>query len=194
MRSGGLALLCALALLPPARAAPPPAHTHRMERLMALLAHRRHRTATFVEEDYLRALTRPLSSSGVLVYAAPARLEEHILEPRRITLIADHGVLSATRAGHTYRMRLGAHARIAPYIDALREILSGNRAALARRFKLSLSGTLARWTLTLRPREPPRSPIRRIRIEGARADIRSVAIAKTNGDHSRMTLGPAPGR
>lgn len=193
MRSCAPALLCALALLPAARAASPPAHTHRLARLMALLAHRRHRVATFVEEDSLRALTRPLRSSGVLVYEAPARLEERILEPRRITLIADHGMLSATRAGHTYRMRLNAHAPIAPFIDALREMLSGNRAALARQFKLSLSGTLARWTLTLRPRAP-RSPIRRIRIEGARAGIRSVAIAKANGDHSRMTLGPAPGR
>ncbi len=159
---------------------------------MALLAQRQHGEVTFVEEDHLTVLTRPLKSSGVLIYDAPGHLEQRTLKPHRITLVLDHGALTVIRGGHTYHIELSAHRQIAPYIDAVSDTLSGNRAALERLFQVRFEGRLARWTLTLRPREARSSHIRRIRIEGARADIRSIGIVKSNGDHSQMTLGPAP--
>ena len=195
MRRGALPrllLLCALALCQGAAAAAPAAPGAPLERLMALLAQRKHGEATFIERDYLTVLTRPLSSSGVLIYDAPDHLEKRTLKPHRITLVFDHGALSATRGGHTYHIDLSAHRQIAPYIEAVSDTLSGNRAALERLFRVSFAGTLARWTLTLRPRQARSSHLRRIRIDGARADIRSVDLLKTNGDHSRMILGPAP--
>lgn len=193
MRRGTLPwLLCALAAGQGAAAAAPGTQGAPLERLMALLAQRRHDEVTFLEKDYLTVLTRPLKSSGVLVYDAPGHLEKRTLKPHRITLVLDHGSLTAIRGGHTYHIDLSAHREIAPYIDAVSDTLSGNRAALERLFKVSFAGSLARWTLTLRPREARSSHIRRIRIEGARADIRAVGILKTNGDHSQMTLGPAP--
>lgn len=182
-------LLCALTLCQAAAAAAPAAP---LERLMALLAQRKHGEVTFVERDHLSILTRPLESSGVLLYEAPDHLEKRTLKPHRITLVFDHGSLSATRGAHTYHIDLSAHREIAPYIDAVIDTLSGNRAGLERLFKVSMRGGLERWTLTLRPRDSHSSHIRLIRIEGARADIRSVDIFKANGDHSRMTLGPAP--
>lgn len=186
-------LLCALALCAAAAAAAAPAGKT-LERLMALLAQRRHSEVTFVERDYLSVLTRPLESSGVLVYDAPDHLEKRTLKPHRATLVIDHGVLSAHRGNRTYHIDLSAYPRIAPYIDAITNTLAGNRAALERRFKVGLQGTLAHWTLTLRPRDGRASPILSIRIEGSRAQIRSIEVRKTHGGYSHMTLGAAPPR
>lgn len=186
-------LLCALTLWRAAAAAAPPTG-NTLERLMALLARRKHGEVTFVEHDYLSVLTRPLSSSGVLIYDGPDHLEKRTLAPHRSILVIDHGVLTASRGRRTYHIDLSAYPPIASYVNAVSYTLAGNRAALDRLFKVRLQGSLERWRLTLRPRHGQRSHIRRIRIEGARADIRSVSILKTNGDHSIMTLGPPPAR
>lgn len=187
------AVLCALALWQ-GTAAAAPASGNTLERLMALLARRQHAEATFIEQDHLSVLTRPLQSSGVLIYDGPEHLEKRTLKPRRVDLVLDHGILTMSRGGHTYHIDVSAYPRIAPYIDAITDTLAGDRAALERLFKVGLQGTLAHWTLTLRPLDSRASHIRRIRIQGARADIRSVGIVHTNGDRSRLSLGPPPGR
>lgn len=188
-----IGLSCLLALCQAAAAAAP-ASGHTLDRLMALLAQRKHREATFVEQDHLSVLTRPLKSSGVLIYEAPGHLEKRTLKPRPVDLVLDHGVLSMKRGGRTYHIDVNAYPRIAPYIEAVSNTLAGNRAALERLFNVDFQGNLAHWTLTLRPRDAHSSHLRRIRIEGARDQIRSVGILRTNGDHSRMTLGPPPVR
>lgn len=165
-----------------------------LDRLMALLAQRKHGEVTFVEQDHLSVLTRPLKSSGVLIYDAPGHLEKRTLKPRPVDLVLDHGVLTMRRGGRTYRIDVNAYPRIAPYIDAISNTLAGNRAALERLFEVGFQGSLAHWTLTLRPLDTHTSHLSRIRIEGARDEIRSIVIVHTNGDHSRMTLGPPPSR
>ena len=187
MRRGAWAgLLGALALTAAAAGAP-----DRLDRLMALLAQRRHGEVTFVERDELRVLTRPLVSSGVLIYDAPDHLEKRTLEPRPGTFILDHGELTVTQGDHTEHLELSAYPQIAPYVQAIADTLAGNRAALERLFQVRLAGTLAHWTLTLVPRRA--SAIRRIRITGARADLATVQIVERNGDRSLTRLGAAPG-
>lgn len=161
---------------------------------MRLLAQRRHGEVTFVELDHLSVLTRPLRSSGVLIYTAPDHLEKRTLKPHPSDLVLDHGVLTASRGGRTYHIELSDYPHIAPYIEAVSDTLAGNSAALKRLFKIRFRGDLAHWRLTLRPLKGRSSRIRRIRIEGTRADIRSVSIVHTNGDYSHMSLGPPPAR
>ena len=165
----------------------------RLDRLMALLAQRRHGEVTFVERDDLRVLTRPLVSSGLLIYDAPDHLEKRTLEPRPSTFILDHGELTVTQGHRTDHLALSAYPRIAPYVQAIADTLAGNRAGLERLFQVRFAGTLAHWRLTLVPRRARRSGIRHIRITGSRADLATVAIVERNGDRSLMRLGPAPG-
>ena len=47
-----------------------------LDRLMGLLAQRKHGHVTFVEQHFLALLDRPLESSGELLYDAPDRLEK----------------------------------------------------------------------------------------------------------------------
>ena len=184
-------LLGALALAAGAAAAAPAAGT--LDRLMALLAQRRHGEVTFVERDDLRVLTRPLVSSGVLIYDAPDHLEKRTLEPRPGTFILDHGELTVIQGDHTEHLELSAYPRIVPYVQAIADTLAGNRAALERLFQVRFAGTLAHWTLTLVPRRARPSGIRRIRITGSRAALATVEIVDRNGDRSLTRLGAAPG-
>ena len=183
--------LCALVLAAAAGAAAPAPGT--LERLMALLAQRRHGEVPFVERDQLSVLTRPLVSSGVLIYDAPDHLEKRTLEPHPGTFILDQGELTVIQGDRTYHLELSAYPRIAPYVQAIADTLAGNRAGLERLFQVRFAGTLAHWTLTLVPRQARHSRIRRIRIAGSRAALASVAIIERNGDRSLMLIGAAPG-
>ena len=188
-----LGLLCAIAMWHAlAAAAAPPSSGASLDRLMRLLAERRHGEVTFVERDFLSVLSRPLVSSGVLIYEAPDHLEKRTLKPRPGAFILDHGELTVTRGDRAYHFELSAYPQIAPYVQAIADTLAGNRTALERLFTVRFEGSLARWTLTLEPRKGHASRIRRIRIAGARADIRTIRIAQVNGDHSITTLGPPP--
>ncbi|MDB6090220.1 MAG: hypothetical protein JWN85_3004 [Gammaproteobacteria bacterium] len=162
-----------------------------LDRLMSLLAQRKHGHVTFVEEHFLAVLDRPLESSGELLYDAPDRLEKRTLHPKPETLILEHGVITARRGRHTYVLALRDYPQIVPLIDSIRATLAGDRAALERVFNVTLDGTLERWTLLLVPSEATVArTIKQIRIEGARDAIHSVEIQQADGDRSLLTIGP----
>lgn len=174
--------------------AAPRAHdpTALLDRLMSLLGQRRRGEVSFTEHDTLRVLTHPMVSSGVLIYVAPDHLEKRTLQPRKSTLILDHGTLMVSAGGRSYHLELSDYPQIAPYVQAIADTLSGNRAALERLFQVDFAGTLAHWTLTLTPRAGQHSPIRRIRIEGTQAELQLIVIEQTHGERSQLILGPPP--
>ena len=162
-----------------------------LDRLMGLLAQRKHGHVTFVEEHFLAVLDRPVESSGELLYDAPDRLEKRTLKPKPESLILEHGVITVHRGRHTYVLNLSDYPQIVPLIDSIRATLAGDRAALERLFKVTLDGTLEHWTLLLVPSDPAvAKPVRQIRIEGARDAIHSVEIQQADGDRSLLSIGP----
>lgn len=171
-----------------------PAANPTLEDLMRLLAQRKHGEVTYVEKDYLGVLERPLMSSGVLVYDAPDHLEKKTLKPRKESVILDHGEVTVQRGRRTYHLDLSSYPQVAPYVDAVRATMAGDRAALERVFKVSFEGSLQHWDLGLVPLDKKIARgVRHIRIEGAEGDVQSVEIDKPNGDRSVMTMGaPAP--
>jgi hypothetical protein len=178
------ALLLALAM--PAAAAADP-----LDALLQELAQRRHGHAAFTEVQYLAMLDRPLESSGELLYDAPDRLEKHTLKPRPETLTLAHGVLTATRGGHTRTVALAAYPQLAPLIESLRATLAGDRAALEQVFNTRLEGDPAHWTLRLTPRNPDTARVvKEVLMRGAHANLSTVEIIQTDGDHSILTIGP----
>lgn len=161
-------------------------------RLMGLLAARRHGEVSFLSRTYAAGLTRPLVSSGVLRYRAPDHLEQRTLKPERSELIIDGEHLTMRRDGHTHRVDLRAYPDIAVYVDALRDTLGGRGAELKRLFAVRFTGTLAHWRMTLRPIEA-NARVRRIRLTGAAADIRTIEILAPNGARTVMRIGSPPG-
>ncbi|MGH8169319.1 MAG: LolA-related protein [Steroidobacteraceae bacterium] len=161
-----------------------------LQQVMALLAQRKHGEVSFVEEDDLAILDRPVKSSGMLIYDAPDRLEKRTLKPKKQSLVLQGDELTVQRGHRTYRVQLSAYPQVAPLVDAIRDTLAGNEAALEKVFKVQFTGTLADWNLLLVPSDKEVvSKVRRVRIAGARDEIRSVEILQVGGDRSVMTLG-----
>ena len=161
-----------------------------LDALMHTLAARRHGHVAYTEVQHLAVLDGPLRSSGELLYEAPDRLEQRVLEPRPETLVLAHGLLSATRGGHTRVLELAAAPQLAPLIESLRATLAGDRAALERLFSLELAGDPGHWMLTLTPRDPAAArTVASVRIAGEGAQLRTVEIVAADGDRSLLTLG-----
>lgn len=161
-----------------------------LDQLMKSLAQRKHGQVSYEETDYLAVLDRPLKSSGVLIYDAPDHLEKRTLKPRQQSLTLDGDQLTVQRGRRSYRMQLSAYPQVAPLVEAMRDTLAGNEAALEKVFKVGFTGTGDDWKLELVPldKEIARN-VSRVEMSGAHDEIRSVAILQVGGDRSVMTLG-----
>ena len=181
----------------PARAAVPAGdRTHgadNVEALMSLLAKRQHGHVQFIEQQFLSMLDHPLESSGEMSYDAPDRLEKRTLAPRPETLVLAGGMLTVDRGKSHHVVDLHAYPQAQPFVESVRATLAGDQAALEKIFILDFDGSLARWTLTLVPRDPKvKRSVSQVRIEGAQDQLLKVEIRQGDGDHSLMTLRPAP--
>jgi Outer membrane lipoprotein carrier protein LolA-like len=169
----------------------PPAFND-LNEIMGLLAMRQHGRVEFIEQQFLAVLKHPIESSGELRYDAPARLEKRTLKPRVETLLLDGGVLTIERAHSRRVMDLHSYPQVQPFVESIRATLAGDRAALERLFRLELTGSVARWTLTLIPLESKvKQSVAQVRIDGMRDQLLKVEIRQTDGDRSLMTLRPS---
>jgi hypothetical protein len=78
-----------------------------------------------------------------------------------------------------------------PFVESIRATLAGDRPALERVFRLEFSGSIARWTLVLVPRDAAvAKAVSRVEIDGMRDALLTVQIRQPDGDRSLMTLRP----
>lgn len=159
-----------------------------IEQLMTLLAGQREGHATFTETTYLKALERPLESSGELMFAAPDRLEKRTLQPKREVLSLQGDQLTMERKGRSRTVRMSDYPQIALFVDSIRGTLMGDRAALEHAYALTLSGDQQRWRLELVPKADAAKIVSRINIGGSGAHVDSVEIAQADGDRSVMRI------
>ncbi|MCK9259103.1 MAG: LolA-related protein [Azoarcus sp.] len=147
----------------------------------------------FVETRHLAILDQPLSTTGELVYRAPARLERHTETPVRESMVLDGDTLTLTREGKTHSLRLRDYPEVAALIESIRATLAGDRKTLERSYALSLSGTAEQWSLDLLPSDPAVAKVvLRISIGGSRGEVRTVDILQADGDRSEMRIEPVP--
>jgi len=164
-----------------------------IDQLMRGLAQTRSDRAIFVEKKFIAILDRPVESSGELVYTAPDHLVKRTLKPKPESMTINAGVLTIERGRQKHRLQLQEYPELAAFIDSIRGTLAGDRKALERNYRLSLDGTLERWTLELQPaNEKMLAVIKNIRIAGARDTVRSVEIFQADGDRSLMLIDKAP--
>jgi hypothetical protein len=184
-----LALLALMAWSAPAFAA------WDLRQLMDSLAQNKSGRATFTETKRIAMLDRPVESSGELLFTAPDRLEKRTLKPRPESMIVQGGELTIERGGRTLRVQLDAQPQLAAFIDSIRGTLAGDRQALERNYHLSLEGTPQDWVLQLVPVDNRmRGVIKRIRISGMQAQVKSVEIEQADGDSSLMVIEKSAAR
>jgi hypothetical protein len=162
-----------------------------LDEVMHLLAARRHGEVSFVEQQFLSVLKRPVESSGELIYDAPNRLEKRTIEPRPESLVLADNVLTVQRGHRSHVLELKSYPQILPFVESIRATLAGDRDALERVFRLEFSGNLARWTLLLVPLDAQvANTVSQVQIDGSRDDLLKIEIRHTGGDRSLMTLRP----
>jgi outer membrane lipoprotein-sorting protein len=166
-----------------------------LDEVMHSLAQRRHGQVSFVEQQFLSLLKRPVESYGELTYDAPDHLEKRTIEPRPETLVVDGEVVTVRRGRRSHMLDLKAYPQILPFIESIRATLAGDRAALERLFRLQFTGSELRWTLVLTPLDAQLAKtVAEIRIDGARDELSRVEIRQSDGDRSLMTLRAHSGR
>jgi outer membrane lipoprotein-sorting protein len=160
-----------------------------IDQLMQGLAQIRSGQASFVEKKYIAMLDRPVESSGELFYSAPDRLEKRTLKPKPESMILDGGTLVIERGRQKNSLQLQDYPELAAVIDSIRGTLAGDRKALERSYRLSLEGSVERWTLQLLPiDEKMQAVIKHIRIAGAHQAVNSIEINRADGDRSLMLI------
>jgi hypothetical protein len=165
----------------------------RLDDLMQRLAQHQHGRASFEETEHLALLERPLTSTGLLLYDAPDRLEKRTLTPKPERLLLEHGHLEVHRGARTYSLNLSDAPQIAPFIDSIRATLAGDETALDRSYRPMFQSDSAGWSLELVPRAPAlAASVSRIRMSGVGDRIQSVEIRRANGDWSLMTIHDLP--
>jgi outer membrane lipoprotein-sorting protein len=163
-----------------------------LQQLMDSLARRPSGRATFVETRRLAVLSKPIESSGELVYVAPDKLEKRTLKPKPESMIVDGDALTVERGNRKYQVQLQAYPEIDAFIDSIRGTLAGDRKALERNYQLAMSGPAENWVLQLTPLgERMKAVVQRIRISGVRDQVQRIEITQADGDSSLMVIEPA---
>ena len=81
-------------------------------------------------------------------------------------------MLTVVRGGHTRTLDLKAYPAVVPFIESIRATLAGDLPALERLFTVDFAGNIARWRLTLTPRDPQvAKTVSRVRIDGMRDSL-----------------------
>ncbi|HVA15610.1 MAG TPA: LolA-related protein [Stellaceae bacterium] len=185
-----IALIAGLGLhAPPSLAQSAPAFG--LTQLMARFGAVKSATAQFTERKYLRMLKSPLSDSGVLIYAAPDKLEKNTLRPQPETLTIDGDTLAIEREGQTQTLSLSAYPQIGGFIEGIRATLAGDLATLQRIYYMQFAGSIDAWQLILQPRDAKmREIVRAIYISGDDVHITRIQTVEGDGDRTDMTITP----
>ncbi len=157
--------------------------------LSAQLARNKSGQARFTEERFVSGFDGPLRASGVLSFVAPDRFTRQTLEPLAETMTVEGNTITLKRGGRSRQMAMDAVPELAALIAAIRGTFTGDAATLERHFQVRLEGNLARWMLTLVPRDARLAThVRELQIAGLASDVRSVALWLGGGDRSVMAV------
>jgi outer membrane lipoprotein-sorting protein len=184
-----LLAVLAFSFLAPVARGPATAGEWDVSNLMESLARHPGGRVAFVETKHIAILDRPVESSGELVYRPPARLEKRTLKPNVESLVLDGDVLVIERGKQKYTLQLQQYPQISAVVGSIRGTLAGDLAALKRQYRLDLQGNPERWMLTLLPSDTRIAAIvQRIRISGARDELRQIEMLQADGDSSVMNI------
>ena len=159
--------------------------------LMQALAQVKAGEGTFVERRTVQMLERTLESSGRIAFEAPDTFVRETIKPRRESVKVVGNNVTMSQGNRSRTVSLDASPEASLIFEAIRGTLTGNREALEKHFKATVTGSTERWSLELVPREVLlRELVVSIRMSGLRALVREVLVVMADGDRSVMTIEP----
>ncbi len=179
----------ALALLAASAVLPLHAQAFDLSQLMRLLAQVQSGEATFTEVRHSNMLDRPAESTGRLSFQAPDRFTRETLKPRSESLAVDGNTVTMRQGSRSRTMALDSVPEASVIVEAVRGTLTGNRDAIERHFEAQVSGSPARWTLLLAPRESSlRKLVVQVAVQGQQTMLREITVSMADGDYSIMKI------
>lgn len=140
----------------------------------------------FIQEKHLRALPKPLISTGTFVLAK----DHGLLWQLKIPLQQDYRITAqgiARRNASEWQMLPGKSAG-AEQNRLFLAVLQGDSSGLQRDFELQLQGEASHWQLTLTPRSVLLKQIfTRINIDGGEL-VQRIELQETQGDSTLLKL------
>ncbi|RQS11016.1 outer membrane lipoprotein carrier protein LolA [Burkholderia sp. Bp9002] len=136
--------------------------------------------ADFTQTQTLAAMTRPLVSTGSLLFDRASGVVWRIDTPYKATyVITDGGVREVGADGQRAR---GDARNVAQVSRMMRGMLGGDLSGLYAQFDVDASGTPERWRLTLRPNQPQLAQaIRTLQMTGG-AYLKTLGMTFANGN------------
>ena len=160
-----------------------------LTQLMQVLAQVQSGEATFTELRHSSMLDRPIESTGRLSFNAPDRFVRETLKPRSESLAVVGNEVTMRQGSRSRTVLLDSVPEAAVVVEAVRGTLTGNRAAIERHFQAEVSGSAARWSLLLVPRdEKLRLQVLQIAVTGQQARLREITVSMAGGDYSVMKI------
>ena len=164
----------------------PMAHAFDLQQLSEQLAKPHVIHGDFIQEKHLRALPKPLTSTGTFVLAKDHgllwQLKTPLQQDYRITAL---GI--ARRNANAWQMLPGKSAG-AEQNRLFLAVLQGDSSGLQRDFDLQLQGESAHWTLTLTPRSLLLKHVfKQINIDGGEL-VQRIELQETQGDSTLLKM------
>ena len=162
------------------------AHAFDLQQLSEQLAKPQVIHGQFVQEKHLRALPKPLTSTGTFVLAKDHGLLWQLKTPlQQDYRITAQGI--ARRSSNGWQMLPGKSAG-AEQNRLFLAVLQGDSSGLQRDFELQLQGEPDRWTLTLTPRSLLLKQVfNRITIDGGEL-VQRIELQETQGDSTLLRM------
>ncbi len=139
----------------------------------------------FVQQRYMKSLSKPMQTSGQFALKKQSGLFWHVQKPLDLQLrVRPQGISQWDKAGKTWRH--SSQSGQAAQVKLFMAVLGGDTRELSRQFDLQVSGSLKNWTLTLQPKTAVMKQVfQNITIQGDQL-VRQVEFREKQGDRTVM--------
>jgi len=147
--------------------------------------------ASFSEKRIVEDLTKPIQTSGYVVFARKLGVFRHIETPfTSDQFFSDDGVVIEETRDGIQRKKLQPGSPERAFMDALFQMFSGHFTDFARRFNLFFKEKENdAWSIGMTPATSRlKEFLKRIRIEGSGKTLRALHVYQANGDVFRTTF------
>ena len=160
-----------------------------LERLMQLLAATSASEVAFTEKKFSSLLSKPVVSSGKLLYRRPDLVEKNIDTPRKESYRFAGEELVIVRNGAEKKIPLSSQPLLSAFAASLRGVLGGDLALLRNHYQLSLQGDEMSWRLDMTPIDPAIGRyVQRITVSGRAGRIGQIETLEISGDLSVLQV------
>jgi hypothetical protein len=137
--------------------------------------------AEFTQTKTIAALTRPLVTSGHMVYVRQQGVLWRIEQPYRVTYALTDSGVSEIGADGARRQTMGQGTGLQNLSRIFRALFEPDFKALEQYFTPAARGEAARWEMTLTPRTTLRQVFNTVHLQGGRF-VEQVRFEESNGD------------